>query len=713
MNALMRIQARQRKSHPRSKVRALRSLRLLAILVAVACLQHFMAAEAEASGERVAVIQTAKGILALSTDEAERAHPAVVRGVVTGATEYGLFVQDYTAGIWVQQANQDRLYSSGDFIEIAGKTGGGLFSPDLVADRVTRLGRAPLPVPKEAQLKALLAGDENDQFVAVTGIVRSVDLRSNVSRSQQVWIELLVEREHIFATLPGEDALAAQRLLGAQIRIQAAAACTKNFDRQITSVVLSIAGIDNVKVLKPPPLDLFNAPSLRVSQLLQYRAPVAPDGRVRVEGIVTYVRSGESLIVQDGAKAALVRSTQRDPIKPGDEVEVVGYPTAAPSGPFLDASVYRFIRAAAVPAAHLATVEELSSGRLNYNLISITGKLLHHASYPLRQELLVQEGAASVIAELNGPVKNSSLEWLRDGSTVRITGISVLTVEGSWNQGGPAASVLQYSVMLRSPADIVELKPPSWWSTTHLFYLAVVFAVLMLIFFALALYGRLQRWRLETINEERERVAYEVHDTLAQSFAGIGFQLQAIRKAIPTDYPELTRQVDLARALVRHSHKEARQSIDPRDLRTLADVDVLEALDESANKLVEGGHVSIRSRHEGTAQALPGLIKDVLLHVGQEAVANAVRHADPREILITLEFVPGAVRLTVSDDGNGFVERGDVLGFGLRSMRKRAASIGASLSIVTEIGQGTSVTMLCSLPRRVIAKLYYSWVYGA
>ncbi len=681
--------------------------------MAGASLHLISLANAQISHGESAVIQTTKDVLALSTAEADKSHPVAIRGVVTGATEYGIFVQDHTAGIWVSIRNSRRIYSSGELVEVRGKTIGGLFSPDVNADTVIELGHAALPVPKKVTLKSLLAGNENDQFVAVTGIVRSVSSRPNVSESQRVWLNLLVDGVHISATLPVEDAVNAQALLGAVVRIEAAVACTKNADRQITSVVLSTMGMHNIKVLKPPPSDLFDAPLLPVKQLLQYRAPVAQDGRVRVKGIVTYVRPGESLIIEDGAKAALVDTPQRTPVKPGDLVEVSGYPTAAPSGPYLNDAVYRFLSTAAPPSPHHATLEELSSGRLNYNLVSITGKLLHHVNDPLRQEMLLQQGAESVSAELSCPAKSCSLDWLRDGSTVRITGISVLTVEGSWNQGGPAASALHYSIMLRSPADIVELEPPSWWSAKHLFYIAAFFAALMLVSFALTLYGRLQHWRLETISAERERVAHEVHDTLAQSFAGIGFQLQAIRRAIPGDHPELSRQVETARALVQHSHKEARQSIDPRDLRTLEGVDVLKALEESARKLVEGGNIVITARREGTAQALPAMIKDVLLHVGQEATANAVRHADPTEIAMALEYSPGSVKLTVADNGTGFEERGDILGFGLRGMRKRATSVRASLAVVSKIGQGTSVVVVCPLPRNLIGRVYHSLATGA
>lgn len=684
------------------------------ILLLLFCLSSRGLVRAEDRGDSITEIGAAADILRLSNADADRHYPVQIRGVVTAATEYGLFVQDDSAGIWVSWTNPKRSYLPGQYVEVKGKTGAGLFSPDLLADQILPLGRRRLPAAKRTNLKALLAGDENDQFVQVQGVVRSVDIRSNVSAAQRVWLGLLVDGVRLFATLPAEDAQEAEKLLGARIRLSAVAACSKNADRQITATVLLAMGKNNVRVLAQAPPNLFDAPLLRVQELLQYHSPASEDGRVRIRGVVTLVKAGDSLIVQDRSRAVLVQTTYRNPVRPGDEVEVTGYPVSAPSGPYVADGIYRFLRVGSIPEPQKVSLEELSSGRLNYNLVSVTGKLLQHTNGSLREELLLEDRGRSVIAEMisSGDTPHS-LEWLRDGSTVQVTGINVLTVEGSWNQGGPTSSSLRNNVRFRSPADVKEIHPPPWMSTTHLLYVAFGLAILVVFFLIVIFYGRLQRWRLETIAQERQRVAHEVHDTLAQSFAGIGFQLQAVRRAIPSNELDLRRQVDHARALVSHSHKEAIRSIDPRDLKALETVDVLSVLQDSARKLVEGGGVVVEVRRSGAVRNLPALVKDVLVHAGQEAVANSVRHADPRRITLTLTFADRSVTLTVEDDGTGFVERGDLLGFGLRGMRRRAASVGGKLTIDSVVGKGTRVSVVCPLPRSAFARMYYSGSRGS
>ena len=198
---------------------------------------------------------------------------------------------------------------------------------------------------------------------------------------------------------------------------------------------------------------------------------------------------------------------------------------------------------------------------------------------------------------------------------------------------------------------------------------------------------------------ERERLAHEVHDTLAQSFAGIGFQLQAIRRAIPSQLPELREQIDLARALVSHSHKEARRSVEPMIPEALEELDLLSSLETSARNMLGRGTVEVRTQAIGTPRALPPEIVGPLLRIGQEAIANAVRHADPRLLKISITHEEHLVRLKIEDDGCGFVKSGGLLGFGLRGMRKRAAALSATLEIRSSPGQGTLVGVTAPVTR--------------
>jgi signal transduction histidine kinase len=651
--------------------------------------------------------QTAASILALDAEQAGHAYPAVIRGVVTCSTDFGLYVQDRTAGIWVDWMHAGAV-AVGDKVEVRGHTGPGLFSPVVSADSVLKLGRAPLPRAKEVALKQLLTGDEDAQYVSVTGVVRSVSLHPNASPSQRVWLRVAMVDGFIFVTLPENDTSAARRLLGAEVRIDATATCTKNLNRQFTSVLLAAPSIHNVTVIWPPPKNMFAEPLTAIGSLMQYRSGTDRGDRVRVTGTVTYYRPGERLIIQEGMRALLVLTAQIGDIKLGDQVDAVGYPAPAPSGPYLEDAIVRYIGQGHSPKPEPVTIADLSSGRLNYNLVSIEGKLLQRIRVPNGQVLLLQNGSTLLQADLDDVKKVDPLKRIREGSIVRIFGISTLEVQGSWNWGGPTASAVHFTILLRSPNDVKEITPPSWWTAAHLFYLAAVLGILMFVFFALALYSRMEHVKLEAILQERERLAHDIHDTLAQSFAGIGFQLQAIRRVIPAELSDVRKQLDVARALVRHSHKEARRSVEPMHEASLENVDLLSRLEASARKMVEGGSVEVSAESSGQLlHPLSGRTLDALLHIGQEAIANAVRHAEPSQLVIALAYERDCVRLTVKDNGSGFEERGDLLGFGLRGMRRRSAAISAKLEIVSSPGAGTQVQITCPIqPSFTLALLF-------
>jgi signal transduction histidine kinase len=404
-------------------------------------------------------------------------------------------------------------------------------------------------------------------------------------------------------------------------------------------------------------------------------------------------------------------TAQSADIQLGDRVEALGFPAPKDTGPILEDAVLREIARGTQLQPSPVLITELSSGSFNYNLVSTEGRLLRRVQEPFRQVLLLQDKSILLLAELDEPESSNALQDLQEGSTIRISGISMLDISGTWNTGGPNASTVRYKVLLRSPNDVQVIQPPSWFTTLHVIYIAAILAVIVLVFLALIVYGRMEGWRLQSVLEERERLAHEIHDTLAQSFAGIGFQLQAIRKSIPSDNPDLQQQVDLARTLVRHSHKEARRSVEPLSPESPEEIDLISSLETSARTMVEGGSVEVTTLSTGTPRAIPPQIAVTLLRIGQEAIANAVRHADPGHLEIAIAYESHCVRLAIRDNGCGFVKSGDLLGFGLRGMRKRAAAISSKLDIVSQLGKGTRIEVIAPLPPRLTLSAFFKTMW--
>jgi signal transduction histidine kinase len=214
-------------------------------------------------------------------------------------------------------------------------------------------------------------------------------------------------------------------------------------------------------------------------------------------------------------------------------------------------------------------------------------------------------------------------------------------------------------------------------------------------------YFRIQNWKAETITRERERLAHDIHDTMAQGFAGVGYQIQGIRKSIlrakRLDARLIADQLSVAYQLVRSCHEEARRTIamlgsaSPRIQHNL-----LGALAETAQKTA-GDKIKTTAELHGNPTPLNLRLADALLHIGQEAIANALGHGDPTSLKIRLSYQDGCVELTVEDDGSGFEYSPESRGFGILGMQKRARDIGSRLELLSTPGTGTQVRVQANL----------------
>ncbi|MGW9299520.1 sensor histidine kinase [Streptomyces cyaneofuscatus] len=205
---------------------------------------------------------------------------------------------------------------------------------------------------------------------------------------------------------------------------------------------------------------------------------------------------------------------------------------------------------------------------------------------------------------------------------------------------------------------------------------------------------------------ERERLAREIHDTLAQGLSSIQLLLRAAERTLPEDAPA-TAHVRAAREAAQANLAEARsfvRALTPPDLEHGSLAAALERLCARTT----GPDLAVRFAVSGTPVELPTPYEVALLRTAQSALANTVRHARAGRAEITLSFMDTSVALDVVDDGRGFdpsgapvAERGDG-GFGLPAMRSRAATLGGTLSVESAPGQGTAlaVTLPLAGPRR-------------
>jgi len=652
-----------------------------------------LSAQPPVSSPPKVLYKTAASVLALTYDVAQRGGFAMIQGTVTLSYGKALVVQDRTGGIWVDSVSGK--YAPGDLLTVIGPVAPGRYSPQIVAPRVQLIGKRPLPSPRTVSFRELSSGMEDAQYVAVEGTIRAVRLNP-MPVLGGVELTLAMPDGRVEAILSSEYEQFARSLIDAKVQITATALSRKNDNMQETGVVLEIADIRGISVIQPAPPDLFSAPIVPIGSLMRYRSNTDYFHRVRLSGVLTYYEPGSRLMLQDGTDAIEVFLTDSPPLEVGDRIEVVGFPAPEAYGPVLRDAVLRKLAHGTPLTPVPVDWHQALSSKYRFCLVSIDMRLLRIIDEPTRTLLLLEDGDHVTTAELQSRL--STPTPLAPGSAVRISGINLLSGESRFIYQG---SAIHSNLLLRTLNDASLIAPAPWWTRTRLFFLAAALGVLTLAFFILLLYVQLKRWKTETVLQERERLARDIHDTLAQSFAGIGFQLRVIQKAIaPVDDPNLSHHVDVARKLVQFSHREARRSLVPVPSDNSQYADLLASLKICAQSLAESGQVEIDASCSGVVRPLSVRVNAELFHLGQEAIANAIRHAEPTRLVIVVAYQGDSMRLTVADNGRGFTMSGDLLGFGIRGMRKRASEIGGDLDITSVPGSGTSVSITVQLPKQ-------------
>jgi signal transduction histidine kinase len=196
---------------------------------------------------------------------------------------------------------------------------------------------------------------------------------------------------------------------------------------------------------------------------------------------------------------------------------------------------------------------------------------------------------------------------------------------------------------------------------------------------------------------ERQRLAGDIHDTIAQGFASIVMLIQAAEAEIGSDPPAARQHLGLAAETARENLAEARALVGALAPAQLDDGKLDDALRRLVGQTASHLGVSADFQVGGSPRPLDTLAEVMLLRVCQEALANVRKHASARRAWVRLSYGPGDVHLEVSDDGAGFdpVEGSGEAGggYGLRGMRARVGEAGGRLTVRSAPGEGTSVSV--------------------
>jgi len=197
-------------------------------------------------------------------------------------------------------------------------------------------------------------------------------------------------------------------------------------------------------------------------------------------------------------------------------------------------------------------------------------------------------------------------------------------------------------------------------------------------------------------SQERNRLARELHDTLAHSLSGATVQLEAVQALWDFQPHEARQMLDQALEVTQNGLTEARRALQSLRASPLDDLGLSLAVSDMAKSTAARANLHLELDMQNHIENLPPEVEQCIYRVAQEALTNVARHADAKSLHVALRQDSGALTLTIADDGRGFdlaaaLSRG--AHYGLQGLRERAEMVGAALDVESALRTGTTVKL--------------------
>ena len=386
----------------------------------------------EASAAELPVLRQVSEIRQLTMEQAARGYPVHIRAVVTYYSPIGpnflgrdvymstatpdVFVQDATAGIWVNVPKGAPRLEAGQLIDLEGITEIPDFAPQIGQPKYQVIGSGPLPAPKNVSLERMLSTAEDSQWVETQGVVRHVRLSENM-----LALDVAVTGGRLKGVIPGVSQIPAN-LVDAEVRIKGACGAIFNKKLQLVGVLLYIPSLDQIAVMRSPE-DPFAEPVRALERVARFAPEQAVEHRIHVQGVVTLQDSHKTIYLSDGQTGLRVESTEPVWFKPGDRLDVVGFPRVADYNLIIEDATCRRRGRQQLMVPLQVTAEQVVSGDYDSLPISIEGRLLAQSSVSGRQTLVLKNGRLVFTAILRQDDLAKTLKSIATNSVLRVAGI--------------------------------------------------------------------------------------------------------------------------------------------------------------------------------------------------------------------------------------------------------------------------------------------------
>jgi signal transduction histidine kinase len=681
------------------------------------------------------VLTTAGAVHRLKREEAQRAYPVKIHGVVTCVLpEHQAFtIQDATRGIYVEDHSPQRasVPQVGEHLEVEGATDPSLFAPIIHARRVHSLGAGRPPEPVKPTWDQIINGSLDAQQVELQGIVTTV--HSNgltlLMRGGVVKIELRLagsqtsarDRSPVAAqdntdglgnaqnhptqrSAAGEGPPALREFENALVRIRGCLFASWDYvTHQVKMGDVRIYAAD-IFVEQPAPPDLFSSPRKTAGELLLFDPQAGVFQRVKVSGQIIHVRDAEYFLM-DGARGLRFTPKQPAPLAVGDFVDVVGFPDLLGSAsPVLREAVVRQTGRAPLPAPKTLTADNLIQADHDATRVRVEGVLVNLRRTKTGTVLEMQNGVRTFIAHLRD--SDQSGPSFAPGSKLELTG----TYAGLGGNRAAGQDIASFELWLQSSADLSVLARPPWWTLKRLLAmigaLAVVLAGAGLWITQLhrqveerttELGAQIQeRQRIEhqrAMEQERARIAQDLHDELGSGITEMSM-LAARAKSAAAPGEKRERHLDQVSSKARDLVTALDEIVWAMNPRHDSLASLVSYFSLYADRFL--GLANIAWRLEGPTgspdQAVDSRRRHQLFLAFKEALTNVVRHSAATEVRIGIRCEHDQIHISVADNGRGLPEATPAASMdGIHNMRARIEKLGGCFSITGAKERGTMV----------------------
>ena len=423
-------------------------------------------------------LHTADQVRRLTADEAARHHPVRLHGVITAYDQslFYRFIQDDTAGIYLGESTNLPALTGGQLVEIQGITSPGEYAPVVLPQQVQILGEGAWPEAKPVSFEQLASGQEDSQFVEIRGIVRS----AYVDATGHQLLDIATGGGRLTAYAHDLPVGHLEDLVDSTVRVRGVCVTLFNHRRQLFQLRLVVPRPVDLVVEQAAPQKPFAVSSQSITSLLQFKPEVPFGHRIKVTGAVSYQEPGNNLFIQDKTEGLYVLTKQDTPLRPGDRVEVLGFPARGDYTPQLEDAIYRKIVSGPEPLPDIVDSDEALKGIHDGRLVRITATLLDRSQQTREQFLVLQEAGGFIFHAYFAPNQNTAaLAQLRNGSRVSVTGVCLVETGNEWHAGADWRAK-SFRLLLRSPDDVVLLDAPPWWSLGKLLFAIGILALVVM-----------------------------------------------------------------------------------------------------------------------------------------------------------------------------------------------------------------------------------------